>query len=174
MQRVADRVQQHRRGVGVNAYGGAQIRNGTILGMGASGILGAGLLVDNVRVEQNGGTGISGGNGGAAWIVRGCRIQVNGGQGIDLSYGAGGDGSILEGNVIRRNAGDGVRGEDVTITRNAIDANDGYGLNLNFGGSDSGYGDNVINDNHGGNGFAQVLGGVQMGTNVCGGDTTCP
>ena len=161
-------------GYGVNAYGGAQIRNGTILGMGSAGIRGAGLLVENVRIEHSGGIGISGGNGGAAWTIRGCRVQLNGSHGIDLSIGAGGDGAIVERNVIRRIGGDGVSGEDLTVTNNAINANDGYGLNLNFFAADSGYAGNVINDNNGGNGSAQVSGGVQMGSNVCGGDTTCP
>lgn len=161
-------------GDGINGSGGAQVRNGTILKMGDDGIVGAGMLVDGVRIEQCGGQGISGGNGAAAWIVRNSRIQVNGSHGVDFPFGAGSDGAIVERNVIRRNGGDGVRGEDLTVLGNAVNGNDGMGLALSFISSDSGYGDNVINDNNGGNANPQVSGGVQIGTNVCGGDATCP
>lgn len=158
-------------GNGVNASTGNAIRNGRIAKMGNIGISGGGFVAENLLIEQNGDYGIAGATGS---VIRNCRIQLNGDDGIAASFGVGGDGAIVEGNVIRRNAGDGVAGEDLTITGNAISGNDGFGLRLNFGGGDSGYAGNVINDNNGGNGFAQGVGGVQLGTNVCGGDTTCP
>jgi hypothetical protein len=43
-----------------------------------------------------------------------------------------------------------------------------------YGNSPSGYANNVLNDNNGGNANPQLFGGVQMGTNICGGDTVCP
>jgi len=48
-----------------------------------------------------------------------------------------------------------------------------FGLALGVG---SGYGGNVLTDNNGpvGNNNAQVTGGLQIGTNVCGTDTVCP
>lgn len=42
------------------------------------------------------------------------------------------------------------------------------------GNSKAGYVNNVLNDNNGGNANPQLSGGVQMGTNICGGDTVCP
>jgi hypothetical protein len=160
-------------GNGVHASGGVAIRNGAIRKMGNAGILGAGAtIVEDLLVEQNGGEGISGGDGGSGWVIRKCIVQLNGDDGIGLAYGNAGDGSIVESNVIRRNGGDGVAGADLTITRNAIQANDEFGLRLNFVGSDGGFTENVINGNNGGG--SQTIGGVQMGVNVCGGDTTCP
>ena len=71
------------------------------------------------------------------------------------------------GNVSQQNGGDGiVAWEDVTILNNTVARNTGTGLNL---GSDGGYGNNVINGNSG-----TVTGGVQIGTNLCDGATTCP
>jgi hypothetical protein len=42
------------------------------------------------------------------------------------------------------------------------------------GNSKSGYANNVLHSNNGGNSNPQLYGGVQMGTNVCGGDAVCP
>lgn len=160
-------------GYGVYAASSVAIRNGAIRKMGSAGVLGAGAtIVEDLLVEQNGGEGISGGDGGSGWVIRNCIVQLNGDDGIALAFGLAGDGSIIESNVIRRNGGDGIAGADLTITRNAIQANDDYGLRLNYIGSDGGFAENVINGNNGGG--AQTIGGVQMGQNVCGGDTTCP
>jgi hypothetical protein len=38
----------------------------------------------------------------------------------------------------------------------------------------TGYGNNQFSNNNGGNANPQVSGGIEMGTNICGGDTTCP
>ena len=48
---------------------------------------------------------------------------------------------------------------------------DGVGLAAD---SLTGYKDNQFNSNNGGNTNPQVSGGIEIGTNVCGGDTTCP
>jgi hypothetical protein len=39
---------------------------------------------------------------------------------------------------------------------------------------DTGYGNNVLTGNNGGNANPQVFGGIEIGTNVCGTDTICP
>ena len=38
----------------------------------------------------------------------------------------------------------------------------------------SAYKDNYFDGNNGGNENPQVSGGIEIGTNICGGDTTCP
>ena len=49
----------------------------------------------------------------------------------------------------------------------------GFSLAVNVSGA-SGYANNVLTSNNGGNASAQVPGGVQIGTNACGFNTTCP
>jgi hypothetical protein len=160
-------------GVGVVATGAATVRNGSIRRMGSHGVSGAGALVENVLIEENGGDGVNASPGPAGFRVRDCKIQVNGGNGINLNVGGGGDGALIERNVIRRNGGIGVFGIGVTLVGNSVFENDGYGFYM--GNGDIGaYGGNHLNANNGGNGNPQVFGGDQMGTNVCGGDTTCP
>lgn len=160
-------------GVGVVAVGASTVRNGTIRRMGSHGISGAGALVENVSLEENGGDGVNGAYGAAAFRVRDCKIQVNGGNGINLNIGGGGDGALIERNMIRRNGGIGVFGTGVTLVGNSVFENDGYGFYMSNGDIGA-YGGNHLNANNGGNGNPQVSGGDQMGANVCGGDAVCP
>jgi hypothetical protein len=162
-------------GIGLSASSGSSVRNGRIARMGANGITGGSMMVENVVVEQNGGDGINGGAGPTGWLIHHCRIQLNGQDGIDLNVGGGADGALIEHNVIRRNGGYGVIGVEMRVADNAVTGNDSYGLAFNTGGGTAaGYVGNYLIDNNGGNANAQVGGGVQLGTNVCGGDTTCP
>lgn len=162
-------------GRGVSTSSGSSIRNGHIAGMGSNGIRGSATIVENVVVEQSGGSGIHGGGGPTGWIIRGCRIELNGDNGIDLNVGGGSDGALVERNVIRRNGGYGVIGVEMLIRDNAIVGNDDTGIATNTGGgTQAGYGGNYLIDNNGGGTNAQVSGGIQIGTNICGGDTTCP
>lgn len=160
-------------GIGVAASSGGSVRNGQIRRMGSHGIRGSGLVVEDVIVDGNGGDGISGAGGPVGWMVRGCRIQLNGGDGIDLNVGGGSDGALVERNVIRRNGLTGVIGVELLIRDNAIVGNDSYGIASNAGGGTvAAYGGNYLIDNFGAN--AEVSGGVQIGTNSCNGNPTCP
>ena len=58
-------------------------------------------------------------------------------------------------------------GENSLIVGNRVTGNGGFGIVMGAG---SGYGGNLIGNNTGGT----ASGGVQMGTNVCNGNTTCP
>jgi hypothetical protein len=59
------------------------------------------------------------------------------------------------------------------VIGNTANINGGVGLEINPGGI--GYVNNVLNGNNGGDANPQVEGGgVEMGQNVCGGDTNCP
>ena len=49
--------------------------------------------------------------------------------------------------------------------------NGGVGLTGSIG---TGYGKNVFTENNGGSANPQVSGGVDLGDNVCGTNTTCP
>jgi hypothetical protein len=134
------------------------------------GALGRGQ-VENVVVINNGAGGISGN------IVTGCTAEANGGEGMEgvvvtRSSAKYNKGRGIAGNVVVNcesfgNGGVGIRGFGV-VTGNHTTDNTGFGLDM--AASSGGYSNNVINFNAGGT----VTSGVQMGTNVCNGSTTCP
>jgi hypothetical protein len=175
-------------GTGIDsAASNASVSNGTVQAMGHFGVRLAGndALVDGVRAIGNGSDGIQ---VGALGTVTGCQAGGNGGVGIQASTGtlvsgnvaaanqsAGifvGDGASVLGNVTGTNGSHGVlTGVACTVRSNGVTNNTGFGLNLGTG---SGYGDNVIDGNNGGNLNAQVSGGIEIGTNLCADNTTCP
>jgi hypothetical protein len=162
-------------GIGVFSNGSSVIRNGTIRKMGSHGVSGAdGTQVENVLIEQCGGRGISGGSGAEGWVITRSRIQLNGGVGIALAFGSGGRGSSIRDNSIYRNGDDGVEGTGLLLIGNSVVDNAGLGFQLNFVDGVSAFGENGLIGNNGGNANPQTSGGIQMGTNVCGSDTTCP
>jgi len=59
-----------------------------------------------------------------------------------------------------------------TVIGNVVRDTCGVGL-LDTSGS-TGYSNNQFENNNGGNENPQVSGGIEMGINICGGDTTCP
>ncbi len=161
---------------------GTSVRNGSIRGMGLSGLfLGVQAEVKNVRVRSNGRCGIDtsessiiSGNtayqNGIAGIcakagstVSGNAAYQNGSDGID-----GSSGSTILGNTANENGGDGISASSgSTVLGNTVRLNTGFGLNLV---SPSGYRENVISNNTAGT----VFGGVNAGNNVCNGLLTCP
>jgi len=182
---------------------GASVRNGTIRGMGTAGLRLVGRsVVEDVVVVGNGGSGILVVGGRA--IVRGCLAEQNTGDGIHVAAksvvegntafentGAGifaefgstvsgnsavdnGDAGIQCGancNVFRNSAvqnGVGIQGTG-TFSDNTITDNTGFGLSI---GPTDGYGGNVLRGNN--SGGDQVSAGLQIGTNVCSSNTTCP
>jgi hypothetical protein len=87
--------------------------------------------------------------------------------------------SILTGNISRQNSDSGLvcgnGGGDCTMTNNVASNNQNYGLVGCCSVSPFYYANNVLNGNNGMLAGLQVDSqGLQMGTNICGGDTTCP
>ena len=147
------------------------VRNGTIRGMGSSGVRIFFGLVEGVRALENGATGIRSGNG----VVRSCLAELNGAAGIFFSNSAGsvvehsialfngaGGGIILGGGVVRGNASDSIGAVDGAVLGNWI------GTQLGLRGS-SGYADNVIDGVVTAEAEAQPI-----GCNLIGGNLVCP
>jgi parallel beta-helix repeat protein len=102
------------------------------------------LLVDNVILD-NGNTG------------------TGEGHGIDAATR---EGALIRRNTINGNAGSGIASEHATILENAVRGNGSQGLTLT---APVGYAGNVISQNG-----STVAGGVEIGTNLCEGSTSCP
>ncbi len=182
-------------GVGIKVLNNARsvaITNGKIIGMGSHGISGggSGMRIERVNAFRNGGTGIIGGVGGVGTIVRNCTAVGNGGKGIE-----GGSHCLVTGNTVDGNGSDGivvlvfcqVTSNTVTssggvgieasglVIGNLVRNNAGFGLNLASGLPGlAAYSQNHVTQNNGGNTNPQVSGGIEIGTNLCGTNTTCP
>lgn len=158
---------------GVASGIGATIRNGTIRGMGGSGIAGDdATLVENMMIEENAARGISASQGARGWIVRDSRIVRNGSFGIDLAVQNGY--ALITGNVIAGNEREGIYGVNLLILDNSITSNGDYGISLNFASQTSAFGGNVLHFNNGGDTENQTVGGIQIRPNICATDAICP
>jgi len=124
--------------------------------------LGDNASVVNVTADDNAGPGIV---VGAGSVVKDCRARSNLGAGIQAVSGT------ITGNAVEGNQSGIVVSGSASVVSNTIVGNGLEGLQAPAG---TGYGSNVINDNNGGNANPQVSGGIEIGPNVCGGDTTCP
>jgi hypothetical protein len=152
---------------------------------GSAGVAGNGAAIGNI-VSFNGQTEV-GGVGGAgiemnAGVIMGNTVMSNIGFGIVsngvvvnnhvlLSQDIGilvGDGTVV-GNTANVNGADGIQlnGMGGVVVNNASFNNTALGLNLP---ASAGYANDATYRNTGGT----VTGGLQMGTNVCNGSTTCP
>lgn len=179
-------------GFGVNGAANRYltVTNGTIRGMGRDGIgLGQDSRVEGVLVSDNGDDGIT--LGGAGIVYR-CIVKNNGGRGVKTAilkdsvvssnFGAGveisGNNGVISGNQILFNNGDGITNRanpsngGSLIVLNAVYANGGFGLDLSNESSVSAFGNNNFNSNNAGG--AQTQGGIEISTNICEGNTTCP
>ena len=134
-------------GISIAGFKNVEIRNGTIRGFTRNGIF-TNISTQFIRVI-------------------GVTAAGNVGHGIDLQ----GQGNIVDGcTVLGNNIG--IRVFEGSLVINSIArGNTIWGLALVGG---SGYRSNVFTSNNGGDANAQVSGGLQLGTNVCGTDTTCP
>jgi len=148
------------------------VKNGTVRGFGRFGVSLAGSQgrIEDMRAHSNAlnGLGVN-----AVPLSRGGSVlfsssSLNGSDGIFL----GSDG-FARGNNTVANGRNGIRAnERCTVVENTMTRNINTGLNVSSG---SGYANNVISNNNGGNVNPQVSGtGVEMGGNVCGFNTTCP
>ena len=66
----------------------------------------------------------------------------------------------------------GINCSDCRVNDNVVSDCDGYGLVDSLG--TTGYSNNHLTGNNGGNANPQVSGGIDLGGNVCGGDAICP
>jgi len=178
---------------GISASNAALVLEDVELAHNGGGGVSAGddSLITRVNATNNGGTGIV---VNSAAEVRDSVATLNGAGGITS-----GDGAVIEGNRVMHNVGHGIYAgsgtavigntaylnttdgivawNGTTVFDNSAYANAGYGIHFNGAG---GYARNVLRSNHGGDALTQVNGGagdafaIQIGTNVCGTDTTCP
>lgn len=136
--------------------------NGTVRGMGFLGMqLNGESQVRHVQVIGNAHGGL---RGAANSNVSENVVSSNGGDGINILAGLG---SLVTANVVFFNTGRGITiATGGVITGNTVTGNTGIGLDLD---TTTGYSNNVVNFNGGGN----VSGGIQIGGNVCG-NALCP
>ena len=135
-------------GIGLSGRKNIEIRNGTIRGFSRSGIF-SNINTQFVRVI-------------------GVRAIGNTGSGIELQ----GNGHLVDGCTAFGNGGAGIRANDGSLVINSVArGNTGLGLVLS---ASTGYRSNVLTGNNGGDGNPQVASGLQLGSNVCGGDLVCP
>jgi hypothetical protein len=145
------------------------IRNGTIQGIGGSGIqlAGGSALVEQIHARGNAVAGIRIVNSAPAagtCIVRQNTAENNGFQGISIG------GSIVNAlvveNTVRNNSSSGIVLSSGRAVNNISVANGQLGLYITSEGSYTG---NYLAEN----GFGNVSGGVNMGQNLCGA-APCP
>ena len=133
-------------GISIIASDNAEVRNGTVRGFLRHGV----FSLTGTRSRALGvraiGNNANGLNLEGTALVDGCVALDNGIFGIRV-----GAGSLVINSVARSNT-------DI-------------GLALS---SPSGYRSNVLTENNGGNANPQTGGGIEIGTNVCGLNTTCP
>jgi parallel beta-helix repeat protein len=147
-------------GIGVDGHQRSlTVRNGTIRNFGFAGIhsIGALMIVDNMRVEENGQFGVYVEANGYARIVN-STIFGNGYDGISC-----GNSCHIEGNIISANRARGVfiSGSGGTLLGNTIYSNSWYGL---ISLKTSGFGNNTII----GNVQGQIVGPlVELFPNAC-------
>ena len=150
------------------------IGNCTITGNIATGSTDSGIAVFGNGCTITGNTVTNNGQGitvfGSGCTISGNSVDQNNNNG---SYGIFVDGSCaITGNTVTNHGGAGIiAGNGSVIRSNTARANGGFGLQL---AADAGYAGNVLTENNGGSANAQVSGGVEIGTNLCGTNTTCP
>jgi parallel beta-helix repeat protein len=177
--------------LGVDITGNAELERVLISSNGGRGARVAGaLVVREAAFGNNGGDGVYM-DPGFPGLVHDSLATCNLDEGMELGTGCtvtnnttlsnGGDGiavqngSTVTGNTVVGNVGIGILGFDgVTVLGNTVRLSLNLGMYLTGTG---GFGNNVFTCNNSAgactNG-SQVLGGLPLGTNVCGTDTSCP
>jgi hypothetical protein len=173
------------------------VRNGTIRGMGRYGV---GLFalpdgqarperagtVEHVRVVSNGSDGIHFTSSG--FLVRASWSMRNGGAGINASSNLFNEGGSIVGSVADGNGGPGIACRACLVRDNVVRMNGSQGVVASFGSAvhanvihanegsglaGGGYAGNVFFNNADSTPVSQVIGGVQIGQNLCQG-VLCP
>lgn len=145
-------------GVDVTAItiSGTSVRNGSIQGMGSSGVsLAVQAEVTGVRARGNGLFGLEARDGS---VLTGNVVYQNGSIGIEA-----GSGSVVSGNSAYQNGGDGIQVSlGATVSGNTASRNGNDGINVGFGSTISG---NTSYDNDG-SGIRTSNGSAVMGNSV--------
>jgi len=139
--------------------------------MGCDGILLIGFAnyVHDMRIRHNGATGIQ-----VTGVILNNSISNNGGEGISTFN------AVITGNEITDNEKEGIVSFAGTVSNSTISQNTDEGLFVPGSGGNPGtsvgYSTNSFRGNNGG--AAQVFGGIQLGSNICGplggSATLCP
>lgn len=152
---------------GINANSGSSFIDNIASWNGRIGIVGAGFegcVIKGNAANENGLDGII---GAADCVISGNTASGNAQRGISVNTDA-----TLVGNTVNDNAGIGIEIRGGALRGNTVIDNGSFGLD---GEPEVGYGENVFEGNNGGNANAQVTGGgIEIGTNLCGTNTTCP
>lgn len=157
-------------GGGIVAFGAATISANTVIRNGDVGLFaGNGSTVHGNSVHDNELTGIHLGGDGT---ISGNTVTQNGDDGIFVL----GNGTVRDNTVVGNgNSSTDDHGIQINgtafVAGNTLSFNSGHGLRLATFGAYSG---NSLNENNGGCQNAQLLGGVEIGTNHCCGNATCP
>lgn len=181
-------------GIGVRSSSNdrVSVRNGTIRGLGNLGIqLGADASIDTVNVSNCGHGGVIGGTGS---LIARNRFVSNGGPGISITTGVVSENVVRASMIAGISASSGATIVNNTVTQtqplnalpgvgisvgissgvvmgNTVAGNQGLGLSLS---PTTGFYGNTVTSNNGAGNPPQTSGGIQLGPNVCGNDTTCP
>lgn len=147
-------------GVGGNSV---VIMNGIIRDIGSNGIrLDSKVKVQDLQVIFSGADGINVTSGA---MILNTIANDNGGRGI-----VAGSDSRVSGVGVAVNLSDGISvGSRSLVTDSVVTRNGGLGLT----GADFGYSTNVFSANNGGGSNPQVMGGVELGGNLCGSGVGC-
>jgi hypothetical protein len=141
------------------SFGSCQVIDNHISFSGLRGIVIPGGSVSGNIVLVSGSDGI---RVNSAVVTENTVNDFNGNGIISL------EASVVTNNVVIDGTGDGIEiNSSSLLTGNMVRNNTGVGLRL---GAATGYSQNVVDSNTAGT----VVGGVQMGTNICDGNTTCP
>lgn len=149
----------HNGNTGIEVHSCVMVHNVARLNLGAGLRCTRGTVAGNVA-SFNAGSGII---SGAVGVISDNTVESNGSNGIFANQ------ATISNNVVRSNGDDGIYSNGGTVRGNAISGNAGDGLQIG-GGTVVGYGENVIH----GNGGTVLNGPIQIGTNICDGNTTCP
>ncbi len=171
--------------IGIRSLVTLTLRNGMVRGMASYGLeLYGGGIVEDIIVVGNAAHGllasrstvrrvIAAGNDGAGIDCSGCALGEviatgNGGRGIDIGIE-----TTLQRSVARGNGFSGIYAFAATVLQyTASFGNAQFGLGGSTVGGGNAYGQNAIQGNVG---TVQTgIGEVQLGSNLCEGDTSCP
>src|SRR5262249_30969431 len=120
-------------------------------------------LIDGNVVYDNGGGGI---NAGGEAKIRGRVFSLPTSDAAAAAWGPAGIGATLS----SHNSARGILAAFSTVRGNTAFGNTDVGLNIGA----SGYAENLVSNNNGGDTNPQVSGGLEMSGDVCGGDLSCP
>ncbi len=156
-------------GIGISLGSDCVATENDVASNGSDGIrAGAGSTLGKNRSRENLGRGIAAAADYGTVVEN--EVTSSGQIGIEVGVGYTVAGNAVSGSGVVATAAGIATGRDGVAVENTAVSNTGVGLQLALG---TGYAGNVANLNNGGNLNPQILFGIQMGPNVCGG-ALCP